>query len=124
MSFRSDIENSLEFVKTEEKDQIIAQFCFPPELSFFKGHFPDRPLVPGVMQIEMAKVALERHLGHRYSLSKVKKAKFIREILPGDRIEMRGTKRDEEAEIRFKVELRVASQLVASLSLSFRRENL
>lgn len=33
-------------------ETISAEFFLAPELPFFRGHFPDRPVMPGVLTIE------------------------------------------------------------------------
>tara|TARA_B100000953_G_scaffold249997_1_gene212569 strand:+ start:164 stop:493 length:330 start_codon:yes stop_codon:yes gene_type:complete len=66
--------------------------------SFFQGHFPDIPIIPGVMIVEaMAQAAsclvvLENSNGNPNGLSvlltKIDKARFRRPIVPGDQIRM------------------------------------
>lgn len=58
---------------------------------FFQGHFPTRPIMPGVLIIEaMAQVAgimilsMEEHRGKMAYLATVENAKFRRPVVPGD----------------------------------------
>jgi UDP-N-acetylglucosamine acyltransferase len=61
---------------------------------FFQGHFPGRPLMPGVLMIEtltqVATVLLFRSMepgtGGRVYLRGVENAKFRRQVVPGDRL--------------------------------------
>lgn len=63
---------------------------------FFQGHFPDAPVMPGVMVLEsmaqacgiLAYVALAtaENLGGIYYLVKVDNARFNRKVIPGDQL--------------------------------------
>ncbi|MGE3149149.1 MAG: 3-hydroxyacyl-ACP dehydratase FabZ [Pseudorhodoplanes sp.] len=68
---------------------------------FFQGHFPDKPVMPGVLLLEgMAQSAgaiCALKQGHEKALKTVyfltiDKAKFRRPVVPGDRIEYHMTK--------------------------------
>lgn len=48
----------------------------------FKVHFPDRPIVPGVCQIQIISELLEDYLGKRLYLSEVKNIKFLSVLDP------------------------------------------
>jgi len=62
---------------------------------FFQGHFPQEPIMPGVMQLEaMAQVAgillnkvNEREGAIAYFMA-IDKAKFRRKVVPGDKLRM------------------------------------
>ncbi len=65
---------------------------------FFPGHFPGRPVVPGVLQIEAlaqtgacAVLAEEKFTGKIPYLTGVNGAKFRRPVEPGDTLEMEVT---------------------------------
>jgi len=56
---------------------------------FFQGHFPGAPLMPGVLMIEsLAQVAALLLPGVRVSLRGVNNAKFRRQVVPGDRLQL------------------------------------
>ncbi|NNE95431.1 MAG: 3-hydroxyacyl-ACP dehydratase FabZ [Acidimicrobiales bacterium] len=65
---------------------------------FFPGHFPERPVVPGVLQVEAlaqtgacAVLAEERFAGKIPYLAGVSGAKFRRPVEPGDTLELEVT---------------------------------
>ncbi len=58
---------------------------------WFKGHFPDYPVVPGVLMLEMmaqagavSMLALPENKGKLGFFGGVKEAKFRRQVVPGD----------------------------------------
>ena len=56
---------------------------------FFQGHFPGAPLMPGVLMIEsLAQVATLLLPNVRVSLRGVDNAKFRRQVVPGDRLQL------------------------------------
>jgi len=86
-----------------EEDRIVGIKNVTANEPFFPGHFPDFPVMPGVLIVEaMAQVAgvlVLKSIPDRHRklvlLASVEQAKFRRPVLPGDqlRIEMKVTKR-------------------------------
>ncbi|MEE9241426.1 MAG: 3-hydroxyacyl-ACP dehydratase FabZ [bacterium] len=86
-----------------EAISIVAQKNVSHNEPFFTGHFPGRPIMPGVLIIEaMAQAALLCIFGGKIVDSRsdflfvgIEKAKFRRAVLPGDqlRIEMKTLRR-------------------------------
>ena len=82
-----------EIVEANEK-KIVAKHIFTENEFFFKGHFPEYPVVPGVILIEtMAQSggAGLRRLGilgdgALFFLATVDKVKFRRQVRPGDEL--------------------------------------
>lgn len=61
-------------------------FKFTGGEPFFDGHFPGAPILPGVMQLQLAcEAAAEMH-GEKRVLKAVKKMKFTKTIEPGEEI--------------------------------------
>lgn len=74
----------------------ISRYTFKPEESFFQGHFPDYPVVPGVILIEMmaqaggAALKLQNtfHSDTLFFLATVNKVKFRSQVRPNDTVRM------------------------------------
>lgn len=64
------------------------EFRFIANDPTFAGHFPGRPLLPGVFQLEMARLAAEWVLGTPLSVREISKAKFLRPILPEETVRL------------------------------------
>lgn len=64
-------------------------FCIPATHPALPGHFPGRPLVPGVVELEQVAMALRAWRGQR--LTRVLDAKFVRPLLPAQRAQVRLT---------------------------------
>jgi 3-hydroxymyristoyl/3-hydroxydecanoyl-(acyl carrier protein) dehydratase len=61
-----------------------VQFSFsvPSDHPSLAGHFPGRPVVPGVLLLDHVLAALENQAG--WSVSCLKQAKFISALFPGE----------------------------------------
>jgi 3-hydroxyacyl-[acyl-carrier-protein] dehydratase len=76
------------------KEKIVAKHVFTEKEFFFKGHFPEYPVVPGVILVET--MAQSGGAGLRkigvlggdalFFLATVDKVKFRRQIRPGDEV--------------------------------------
>ncbi|MCH5350231.1 MAG: 3-hydroxyacyl-ACP dehydratase FabZ [Oscillospiraceae bacterium] len=71
--------------------RVVATKHMKPDEFWFKGHFPDYPVVPGVLMLEMcaqagavAMLALPENKGKIGFFGGVKEAKFRRQVVPGD----------------------------------------
>lgn len=91
---------------------------------FFQGHFPGTPLMPGVLMIEaLSQVAtvllLEREgSGLRVYLRGVNNAKFRRQVVPGDRLQLEVTLgRRHNPLVRVHGVARLGEQVVAQADL-------
>ena len=60
------------------------EYNYPATDEVFTGHFPDRPILPGIFQIEIVRQAAEAVLNRALALQEIVKTKFQRPILPGE----------------------------------------
>ena len=84
-----------------EQHSIRASFNFDPQLSFYRAHFPDNPVTPGVILTEcLAQVALvcqgmfllytsDDHGETAFALSE-SEVQFLLPVLPGETVEVVG----------------------------------
>ena len=73
----------------------VGRKCVSGNEAFFQGHFPQRPVMPGVLIIEaMAQVGAvillceEEYKGRIALFGGIKKARFKRQVVPGDVLEL------------------------------------
>jgi len=85
-NLKDDAAAALQQINSLSKGELEALFLFPGELAVFAGHFPGRPIVPGVLEVEMVRAAMERFTGLELRIISVERAKFLREVKPGDTV--------------------------------------
>lgn len=81
-------------IDCNEEKQIIARHIFTEDEFFFRGHFPEYPVVPGVILIETmaqaggAGLVKRKIMGESalFFLASVDKVKFRRQIRPGEEV--------------------------------------
>jgi 3-hydroxyacyl-[acyl-carrier-protein] dehydratase len=86
-------------VEVASDGTILARRQWTGDESFFKGHFPAYPVVPGVILVETmaqaggvgANLAGLVKLGTIFFLAAVNNVKFRRQVKPGDLLEMKVT---------------------------------
>lgn len=88
MNLEKDLEKSKIRVSGIREEKILAEFQFSKDLPLFKGHFPGKPILPGIVQVEMVRYSLEQALETPLSISSMGKTKFARLIEPDTRIEI------------------------------------
>lgn len=62
----------------------VAWFAIEPQHPAFAGHFPDQPIVPGVVLLDHAQQLLHEALDARAVIAGIPVAKFLRPVLPGE----------------------------------------
>jgi len=69
----------------------ILERSFPTDHAAAQGHFPGNPIIPGAVLLSEVLLAIEADLGRRLHACRVKSAKFVHPVRPGDRIRLRMT---------------------------------
>ncbi len=81
-------------IDANEDSRIVARHVFGADEFFFKGHFPEYPVVPGVILVETMAQAGGAGLAKRgvfadgslFFLATVDKVKFRKQVRPGDEV--------------------------------------
>lgn len=66
----------------------VLDLRIPEGLGYFPGHFPEVPVVPGVVQIHWAVHFARQRLGMGGAFSRMEAVKFKELLLPGQRLEL------------------------------------
>ncbi|MBQ3566873.1 MAG: 3-hydroxyacyl-ACP dehydratase FabZ [Oscillospiraceae bacterium] len=79
----------------EPGKKVVATKYIKEDDFWFKGHFPEYPVTPGVLMIEMlaqagcvAMLALPENKGKLGFFAGIDKAKFKRQVVPGDTLKL------------------------------------
>lgn len=79
-----------EVLEERRGEDFIERSCrVPPDLSCFAGHFPDVPVVPGVLQLDWALELAAELLGATPSVEAIESLKFRSALGPGARFRVR-----------------------------------
>ncbi|MBQ47228.1 MAG: beta-hydroxyacyl-ACP dehydratase [Zetaproteobacteria bacterium] len=96
----------LDRITEVDENHIIGQYRFKKDEFFYKGHFPERPLTPGVILVEsMAQTGVvafgfylllkeinSEEVKHNLTVFTEMEADFRREVLPGELITIKAEK--------------------------------
>lgn len=74
-----------------------------------QGHFPGNPIIPGAVLLSEALSAVEEVLGTSLARCRIRSAKFLRPVRPGDRIDIECS-RSPDGQVKF--DCRIGDTLV------------
>jgi 3-hydroxymyristoyl/3-hydroxydecanoyl-(acyl carrier protein) dehydratase len=92
------------------------ELCFKDDFVGFDGHFPGHPVLPAFVQILVTQCALQQRTGHAWALRRVKRAKFMKTVLPNQAVVLTWTEKALEAGLQGSFVLWVDDAKVASFS--------
>jgi len=96
-------------LKRELLDANTARLCLgmPPELVYFRGHFDEIPVLPGVVQVHWvehyARAMFGERLANRNAFSRMEVVKFQELIRPGREVSMEISLQPERSRIVFRL---------------------
>ena len=69
---------------TDSEGVLSASITIKAGHKIFEGHFPDNPITPGVVQLQIVKELLEESLGQKFTMSEMGRCKFLAIWNPND----------------------------------------
>jgi len=95
------------------------RFRFDEDFLGFDGHFPGYPILPAILQTLLGQLVAEQLCGGCLVFQKLSRAKFTRELRPGEQIQVRVVLSDVADGVRCGVELRCGEATASSFTLNF-----
>lgn len=84
------IENFSELLQEEKTTEtVVTKLKINSEHPLFEGHFPDNPITPGVLLMQLFKEQAERFTGQKLQLASASRVKFLSVIEPRVNAEVR-----------------------------------
>mgnify|MGYP000156204278 CR=1 FL=1 len=65
-----------------ENQKLQATIRLNPDHALYQGHFPEQPVVPGVMQMQIMKEILEQQVQQKLQVNNISQVKFLNMIIP------------------------------------------
>ena len=107
----------LDGVVSRTEDEIVGLKKVTYNEPHFRGHFPNSPVMPGVLVLEaLFQLLWVRHAEEGgFRLRNIKKLRFRRPTLPGDQLDLKATEVSREGEtVEYKVEATVEGELAVA----------
>lgn len=94
-------------------------FCFSEDFLGFAGHFPDYPILPAILQTLLAQIVAEQVVDDALQFQSLKRAKFTRQIRPGEKIDVSVNCTELSGQLRCDARLRVGDASAAGFTILF-----
>ena len=85
--FLNDLYRVTDFIHSE--NTFFAEIRLDAAHRLFQGHFPDMPVTPGVVQLQIVKELLEMHLQKKIKLKSLRSCKFLHILNPNENPDIR-----------------------------------
>ncbi|MFT5116664.1 MAG: 3-hydroxymyristoyl/3-hydroxydecanoyl-(acyl carrier protein) dehydratase [Kiritimatiellia bacterium] len=109
--------NTVKSTDSDNPNTITLSLIVNAQLSYLEGHFPDKPVVPGVVQVHWASLLARCLFTITGVFLKMENVKFQSMILPEQTVELTLTKHSEKKQIAFNY--RLGSKTVSEGKLYF-----
>lgn len=105
-----------------EDGEIRADVQVPAESSWFDGHFPAEPVLPGLAQISIVFDVIQKALDGQWRASSVSRVRFKRIVRPDDRLAVIAAPLAKEADA-FSFRIQMKGDLVCNGVMRLKRKN-
>jgi len=94
------------------------EYVFPQSFLGFQGHFPDKPVLPAVVQIMIFRESISEKLAKNLKLEMMTRAKFLKVISPETPVTAIWTVKEKEGQFLCKCLLESDGERVSSFNLT------
>ena len=83
--------HSLKNLRRSSDNEILADVRVGPDSGWFSGHFPGKPILPGIAHLAMVSDAISQAEGKNLSISGIKKIRFRHPVKPDEELKIVAT---------------------------------
>jgi 3-hydroxyacyl-[acyl-carrier-protein] dehydratase len=108
--------HSLENLNETESNEITAEATFSPDSSWFEGHFPGFPLLPGIAELAIVCEMLKKDAikkNRKIFISEISRVRFRQFVRPNDTVQVI-SKQDQHDPYRYKFKVLVKGQIACN----------
>jgi len=103
-------------ISTDEK-AFTKQFSFSEAFIGFDGHFPGNPILPAMVQLMLGEIVAAEAAGKSFVTSDAARAKFVRQVVPGELITVSGTLSEKDGATKANITLTVDGETASTYVL-------
>lgn len=81
--------------------ECVLELSIPTSLAVFTGHFPDHPVLPGIVQIDWAARIAEQYFEHTGRFQKLSNVKFTSMVFPNTKLALKLAYNPEKNHVKF-----------------------
>ncbi|NBI12266.1 AMP-binding protein [[Haemophilus] felis] len=109
---REQLLDAIWLSETQQENGQISQAKVPLDLHYFKGHFANFPLVPGVVELQWVMEKITAYFGREMPIVRIDNLKFQKFLRPNDEFEL--TLKWDESKNRMGFQLKTDNEMCAS----------
>jgi len=99
-------------------DSFTKEFVFAADFIGFDGHFPGNPILPAMVQLMLGEVAAVEAAGQPLVCTDAARAKFVRQVVPGETILVSGSLALKNGQTKASVTLTVNGETASTYVLT------
>jgi 3-hydroxyacyl-[acyl-carrier-protein] dehydratase len=107
----------LKEVKETDNNYIEALACVPADSPWFSGHFPGKPILPGIALIHLVKQAIilkTQKEGKQFKIHMLKRVRFMQPVWPGESLQISIKAEDADENVLFSFKVAKKENIVCS----------
>lgn len=106
-----------------EKDEITAQVTTDAQSSWFAGHFPDNPVLPGIAQLKMVADLISAATADDLQMTGLSRIKFRKIVRPGELLAIHATVGKLKDQYAFRITSSIGDEEVCSGMMLFAKKD-
>jgi len=88
-TIRENLDSVIKDIQADDDGVLSLKIFYPEDFIAFKGHFPERKILPAVAMIQTISFCLEKYFQKRFILKKIIKSSFKSLVVPDEYLDIK-----------------------------------